>query len=140
MQWLTALKLGALGLIAVVALAMRAGHWSNFVPFVAQRAGSDPLPGALAPALVGAFFAFGGWWEISKLGGEARDPERTVPRALALGVAVITGGDILPRGGFFFLLSLGRGASGGAVAAPAGGGGFGAPRGGGVWWGGGLAG
>ncbi len=72
MQWLTALKLGALGLIAVLALVMRAGQWSNFVPFVAQRAGSDPVPGALAPALVGAFFAFGGWWEISKLAREAR--------------------------------------------------------------------
>src|SRR6266498_814367 len=81
------LKLVALGLIAVLALVMRAGQWSNFVPFVAQRAGSDPLPGALAPALVGAFFAFGGWWEIAKLAGEARDPARTLPRALAFGVA-----------------------------------------------------
>src|ERR671922_221191 len=77
MQWLTALKLGALGLIAVLALALGAGSWSHFIPFVAQRPGSDPLPGALAPALVGAFFAFGGWWEIAKLGGEARDPART---------------------------------------------------------------
>ncbi len=89
-QWLTALKLGALGLIAILALALGAGSWSHFVPFVAQRAGSDPLPGALAPALVGAFFAFGGWWEIAKLGGEARDPARTLPRALALGVAGVT--------------------------------------------------
>jgi len=61
-EWLTALKIGALLLIAVMAVALGAGHWSNFAPFVAQRAGSDPLPGALAPAFVGAFFAFGGWW------------------------------------------------------------------------------
>src|SRR4051812_21729355 len=72
MQGLTALKLGALALIAVLAFSLRAGSWSNFMPFVAQHAGSDPFPGALAPALVGAFFAFGGWWEISKLAGEAR--------------------------------------------------------------------
>ncbi len=89
MQWLTALKLGALALIAILALGLGLGHWSNFVPFVAQRAGSDALPIALASALVSAFFAFGGWWEISKLGGEAQDPERTVPRALAIGVAVM---------------------------------------------------
>src|SRR5713101_7968350 len=31
MQWFTALKLGALALIAVLALALRAGNWSNFV-------------------------------------------------------------------------------------------------------------
>ncbi len=120
MQWLTALKLGALGLIAVVALAMRAGHWSNFVPFVAQRAGSDPLPGALAPALVGAFFAFGGWWEIAKLTGEARDPERTVPRALALGVAIITAIYIMTSAVFLYLVPLDRVTSGETFAAQAG--------------------
>ena len=78
MQWLTALKLGALGLLAILAPALGAGDWSHFVPFVAQRPGADPLPGALAPAIVGAFFAFGGWWELTKLAGEARDPIRTV--------------------------------------------------------------
>src|SRR6266576_2001051 len=50
MQWLMILKVGALALIAVLALALQAGNWSHFVPFIAQRPGSDPLPGALAPA------------------------------------------------------------------------------------------
>jgi len=120
MQWLTALKLGALILIAVLALAMQAGQWSNFVPFVAQRGGSDPLPGALAPALVGAFFAFGGWWEIAKLTGEARDPARTLPRALALGVAIITGIYIMTSAVFLYLVPLDRVTSGEAFAAQAG--------------------
>jgi len=120
MQWLTVLKVGALLLIAVLAVVLGRGTWSNFVPFVAQRAGSVPLPGALAPALVGAFFAFGGWWEISKLGGEARDPERTVPRALALGVAVITGVYILTSAVFLYLVPLERVTSGETFAAQAG--------------------
>src|SRR5438876_6628799 len=108
------------GPIAVLALVMRAGHWSNFVPFVAQRAGSDPLPGALAPALVGAFFAFGGWWEISKLAGEARDPARTVPRALAIGVSIITAIYILTSAVFRYLVPLDRVTSGETFAAQAG--------------------
>ena len=120
MQWLTALKLGALGLIAILALALGAGSRSHFVPFVAQRAGSDPLPGALAPALVGAFFAFGGWWEIAKLGGEARDPARTLPRALALGVAVVTVVYILTSAVFLYLVPLERVTSGETFAAQAG--------------------
>ncbi len=120
MQWLTALKLGALGMIAVLALVTQAGQWSNFVPFVAQRAGSDPLPGALAPALVGAFFAFGGWWEISKLAGEARDPARTVPRALAIGVSIITAIYILTSAVFLYLVPLDRVTSGETFAAQAG--------------------
>jgi APA family basic amino acid/polyamine antiporter len=120
MQWLTALKLGALALIALLALALGAGDWTHFVPFVAQRAGSDPLPGALAPALVGAFFAFGGWWEIAKLAGEARDPARTVPRALALGVAAITLVYIVTSAVFLYLVPLERVTSGETFAAQAG--------------------
>jgi len=120
MQWLTVLKVGALLLIAVLAVVLERGSWSNFMPFVAQRAGSVPLPGALAPALVGAFFAFGGWWEISKLGGEAQDPERTVPRALALGVAVITAVYILTSAVFLYLVPVERVTSGETFAAQAG--------------------
>jgi APA family basic amino acid/polyamine antiporter len=87
---------------------------------VAQRAGSDPLPGALAPALVGAFFAFGGWWEIAKLAGEARDPARTVPRALALGVAAVTAVYVLTSAVFLYLVPLERVTSGETFAAQAG--------------------
>jgi basic amino acid/polyamine antiporter, APA family len=120
MQWLTVIKLGALALIAILGLALGAGSWSHFVPFAAQRAGSDPLPGALAPALVGAFFAFGGWWEIAKLAGEARDPARTVPRALAVGVAAVTVVYVLTSAVFLYLVPLERVTSGETFAAQAG--------------------
>src|SRR2546428_5666637 len=120
MQGLTALKLGALAVIAVLAFSLHAGSWSNFVPFFAQRPGSDPLPGALAPALVGAFFAFGGWWEIPKLAGEASDPARTLPRALAIGVAIITAIYILTSAVFVYLVPLERVTSGETFAAQAG--------------------
>jgi len=117
---LTALKIAALLLIAVLAVALGAGDWSNFAPFVTQRVGSDPLPGALAPALVGAFFAFGGWWEIGKLAGEARDPARTLPRALAIGVSVVTLIYILSSAVFVYLVPLERVTSGETFAAQAG--------------------
>lgn len=120
MQWLTAFKLGALGLIAVLALGLHLGDWSHFAPFVAQRPGADPLPGALAPGLVGAFFAFGGWWEITKLAGEARDPARTLPRALALGVAAVTVVYLLTSAVFVYLVPLEHVTSGEAFAAQAG--------------------
>lgn len=120
MQWLTVVKIGALVLLAVLALALGVGKWSNFHPFAHQRAGSDPLPGALAPALVGAFFAFGGWWEISKLAGEAVDPERTLPRALTLGVVIVTAVYILTSAVFLYLVPLELVTSGEAFAAQAG--------------------
>lgn len=120
MRWLTVFKLGALAIIAVLALVLRLGDWSHFLPFVAQHPGSDPLPGALAPGLVGAFFAFGGWWEIAKLGGEARDPARTLPRALAIGVLVVTAVYILTSAVFVYLVPLEHVTSGQAFAAQAG--------------------
>ena len=120
MQGLTALKLGALALIIVLALGLQAGSWSNFVPLVAQHPGSKPLPEALAGAFVGAFFAFGGWWEISKLTGETRDPARTLPRALALGVGIVTAIYILTSAVFLYLVPLERVTSGETFAAQAG--------------------
>ena len=47
--------------------------------------------GARSPARSSpAFFSFGGWWEVTKIAGEVRDPARTLPRALWLGLAVVT--------------------------------------------------
>jgi APA family basic amino acid/polyamine antiporter len=37
-----------------------------------------------------AFFCFGGWWDVSQVAGEVRDPRRTMPLALTLGIATAT--------------------------------------------------
>src|SRR5439155_13539031 len=60
LRWSTWLKLGILGFLVAWALVFRMGSWSNFAPLVAQRSGSLPLGPALAMAMVGAFFTFGG--------------------------------------------------------------------------------
>jgi APA family basic amino acid/polyamine antiporter len=90
LRWTTWLKLGLLGLLVVWALSFKLGSGSNFVPFVARRAGSLPLVPALGAAMVGAFFSFGGWWDVSKMAGEVRDPGRTLPRAMLIGVLIVT--------------------------------------------------
>jgi APA family basic amino acid/polyamine antiporter len=90
LRGITWLKFAVLATLTVWALAFRLGSWSNFVPFVTQRPGALPLAPALGAALVGAFFSFGGWWDAVKIGGEVRDPGRTLPRALALGVIAVT--------------------------------------------------
>lgn len=120
MRWLTALKLGALALIVIWAIVLRLGDLSHFTPFIAQRTGSAPLLGALAGGMVGAFFAFGGWWDLSKLGGEVRDPQRTLPRAMVFGVIAVTLVYILTSGVFLYLVPLDRVTSGETFAAQAG--------------------
>jgi APA family basic amino acid/polyamine antiporter len=46
-------------------------------------------PGAFLRALVAGLFAFGGWHMVTYAAEETRAPERTIPRALMLGTAVV---------------------------------------------------
>ena len=104
LRYVTWLKFGVLGLIVVWALLFRLGSWSHFVPFVAQRAGSSPLLPAIAGALVAAFYSYGGWWDVSKIAGEVKDPARTLPRALTLGVLAVVAAYVLVSGVFIYLV------------------------------------
>jgi basic amino acid/polyamine antiporter, APA family len=90
MRWITWLKCGVLAFLVIFAIVFRLGSWSHFVPFWTPRPGSLPFVPALASAMVAGFFSFGGWWDVSKIAGEIRDPQRTLPRALILGVIVVT--------------------------------------------------
>jgi basic amino acid/polyamine antiporter, APA family len=123
---LAAAKMLLLGAIIVWGFASTHGAWANFRPFVAQRPGSATLLAGLAGGIVGAFFSFGGFWDVAKIGGEIRDPARTMPRALATGVGAATIVYILTSGAFIRLVPIEAAASGPAFAAQAGGALFGA--------------
>jgi APA family basic amino acid/polyamine antiporter len=56
----------------------------------APGASTTPSVPILAGALMGAFFAFGGWWDLGKMGEEVRDPRRTLPTALVGGIVLVT--------------------------------------------------
>jgi APA family basic amino acid/polyamine antiporter len=90
LRGLAGLKIGLLIFLATWGFASGRGDWSNLESFWAQRPGSLPLPQAMAGGLIGAFIAIAGWWDASKLAGEVRDPERTMPRALLLGLSIVT--------------------------------------------------
>jgi APA family basic amino acid/polyamine antiporter len=106
LRWITWFKFGTLTVMILWALVFGLGSWSHFSPFVAQRSGSLPLGPALGAAAVAAFFSFGGWWDVSKIAGEIRDPVRTLPRAMALGVSAVTAAYILISGVFVYLVPI----------------------------------
>jgi APA family basic amino acid/polyamine antiporter len=120
MRWLTVLKLGLLLFLLLWGFGFQLGNWSNFTPFVAQRTHSVPLLAALAGGMVAAFFSFGGWWDVTKLAGEVREPGRTLPRALLYGVLIVTLVYILTSAVFFYLVPLDAVTSGETFAAQAG--------------------
>ncbi|QHT71368.1 amino acid permease [Rhodocytophaga rosea] len=49
------------------------------------------LLGAMFTAMVSAFWAYDGWNNLSFLGGEVKNPKRTIPLALGIGVSLVTG-------------------------------------------------
>jgi APA family basic amino acid/polyamine antiporter len=106
LRGLTALKLAFLA--GVVCWGFSGGHgsWSHFTPFVDRVPGSPPLVEALAGGLISAFFSFAGWWDACKMTGELRDPQRTMPRALAFGIAIVTAVYLAVSAVFLYLVPV----------------------------------
>lgn len=102
---LTVIKIATLLFIIVYGFAGQFGDYANFTPFFA---GPTDIFGALAGGLVGAFFAFAGWWEVTRIAGEIREPEKNVPRALVIGVVILTAVYILTSAVFMYLVPLSR--------------------------------
>jgi APA family basic amino acid/polyamine antiporter len=84
------LKLIVIALL--IGWAFIGGHGSiaNLQPWSARRPGSDLLIIGIAGAFINAFFSYGGWWDVTKLAGEVREPRKNLPRALVLGVLAVT--------------------------------------------------
>jgi APA family basic amino acid/polyamine antiporter len=120
LRLLTVLKLALLAVIVAWGFTSGQGSWGNFVPFVERHAGSVPLVAGLAGGLVAAFFSFGGFWDVAKIAGEVREPARTLPRALSLGVGAVTAIYVATSGVFIYLVPIQDGHSGAAFAAQAG--------------------
>ncbi len=69
--------------------------------------------------LVGVFFSFGGWQHALWIGGEVRNPRRTLPLAIVLGVAVVTVAYLLVNWAYFRLLGFNGVVNSRALAAEA---------------------
>jgi len=80
----TVLKLAAIALLVVVGLVLARGHLGiALAPDTAHPVSSWAFLGALLPVL----FAYGGFHYLNDLAGEVRNPQRTLPRALGMGMA-----------------------------------------------------
>jgi APA family basic amino acid/polyamine antiporter len=104
----TALKLALLAVIVVWGFATGGVAWERVLPSLARAPDAVPLVAALAGGFVAAFFSFGGWWEAARMAGEVRDPQRTLPRAFVLGIAVVTAAYVLTSAVFLGLVPAGE--------------------------------
>lgn len=84
----TVLKLAAIALLVVVGLVLAHGH----LGLVLAADTAHPVPsGAFLGALLPVLFAYGGFHYLNDLAGEVRNPQRTLPRALGMGMAGVVG-------------------------------------------------
>src|SRR2546428_7812350 len=78
---LTIMKIGAVAVLVALLFGMGTLH---------MPAPLGPIePRGFLRALVAGLFAFGGWHMVTYAAEETRDPERTIPRALMLGTALV---------------------------------------------------
>ena len=85
---LTLIKIAAI--LALAALVFRSGHgdWSHFhqpPPSLAPSSGLDWI-GHMGAALAAALWAYDGWNNLTMVGAEIRNPHKTIPNVLVMGV------------------------------------------------------
>lgn len=70
-------------------------------------AGTRGPPASLSAfglGLVTVMWTYSGWTSVTALGGEMRDPGRSLPRALVLGTAVVMGAYLVVNAGYLWVL------------------------------------
>lgn len=85
-------KFTAMAAFVMLGFAIGKGHWSNFQSHgVSLTMGLGPrqLISALGVAMIAVFWAYDGWVYITWVAGEVKQPRKTVPRAMVLGVLTV---------------------------------------------------
>jgi APA family basic amino acid/polyamine antiporter len=115
MNFITLLKYGALAGVALLAFTAGEGSASHFA-----HAWSGGLNlSLLGTALIAIMWTYDGWADLSFMGGEVKDPGRTLPRALILGTAAIVLVYLLLNLAYIYLVPLPEMAASPLIAATA---------------------
>jgi APA family basic amino acid/polyamine antiporter len=96
-------KIAALTALIVIGLVLHPGAPPEFT--VAAPV-APPLADGIAVAFVAVLFTIGGWQQTNMVAGEIRDPGRTLPRALAVGIGIVIA--VYLGANIVYLKTLGR--------------------------------
>jgi basic amino acid/polyamine antiporter, APA family len=97
---LTIAKIAAIGVLLVLLFAMGTPRMPESLGAIAPR--------SFLRALVAGLFAFGGWHMVTYAAEETRDAERTIPRALMLGTAIVVITYLALNSAYLLVLPLDR--------------------------------
>jgi amino acid transporter len=105
-SFLTVLKVAAIVALAVLVFSAGKGSWEHFRPDPKNPAWAGWGLGAFAAALAAVLWAYDGWNNLTMVGSEIRDPERTIPKVFLLGLLGVMGVYLLANFAYFYALPL----------------------------------
>lgn len=97
-------KLVAIAALIVAGFVFSSAETSEVVASAAEPQGS--LLRGMVKALLPVFFSYGGWQMVCYIAPEVRDPERTLPRAIVVGVLGVVTVYVLANLAFLQVLGL----------------------------------
>jgi amino acid transporter len=84
----TVAKFSALAVLIVTSLVLGAGHGAS-IGHLTTATGAPIGVGSLGLALVSVLWAYDGFGDLSFAGGEVKDPQRNLPRAIIIGTLAL---------------------------------------------------
>ncbi len=111
----TVLKAAGLGLLIVAAFSAPA----RVEPAEAAPVSSAALASRFGAAMIACLLTYDGWIALSSVAGEVRNPQRTLPRALTLGIGACVALYMLANLAYLRVLSPGEIAAAGRVGTAA---------------------
>ncbi len=93
---ITVLVVSSLALIVLLGIAFGNGQMANVMQPAAgyppaSFSGHFGMVGPMFAAMLAAFWAYEGWLNIGFIGDEVKNPQRTIPLALTIGILIIIG-------------------------------------------------
>lgn len=116
---LTVAKVAAIGVMCVLLFALGGATHRGLPTAAVQQASQSWSLAAFGLAIAAGLFSFGGWHMCTYPAGETRDPQRTIPRALILGVLIVTACYMLLNAAYLYVMPLSTVANSTRVAADA---------------------
>ena len=113
----TVLKIAGLFGLVMVGLVLGSPHTTDFS--ASAGAMPDGIWGALALAMVGVLWSYGGWQHSTFAAAEIRDPRRILPLAMTIGAFAVTAIYVSANLAYMFLLTPAQMAASPRVAADA---------------------
>lgn len=101
---LTGLKVLMMTAIVVACLTSPAGDVSRLGPFLPQGRGGGEIAGSVATAMILSVFSYSGFYFVTHVAGEVRDPGRTLSRAIMIAMAVVLATYLLLNVAFVYVL------------------------------------